>query len=211
MTKKFTARCRLPELVPVQDVTAEQEAARQEAGIRAATATKHKGEWCAQVPHDLEFTDTALFETHMRKVHGKTKISGTPKVRMWKAPKTTEEGTDFAPVGLEPGAEVTWTQPVPTGETVVRRRFDHAENRDIPFDVPVMRPTVRTGQVWSGAASPRSAWVIPTELLEDELAVQVRLDKASDDGAVEYVTSCLAGGRVRGAVDGPFELEEAAS
>lgn len=161
---RFNARCSFPDLIPVQDLTDEQEKAR------AASAVKHKGQWCAQVPHHFETQDPALFKDHMKSQHGRTIVrqiwSGSDNpapllaapVKMWTAPKLTEDGKPFEPKDLEPGATVAWQQ-------------DGVE---------------RTGQVWSGASYSKSAWVIPHELLEGERAVLLMQTKS---GAFAYTES----------------------
>jgi len=188
MRKSFKATCKLPAYKPVQDLTEADEK------VRSSTAVKHKGEWCALVPHDHEFTDPYLFDQHMLDVHG-AKLGAfrderaawtrhtLPKIppRMWRAARLTEDGTPFAPEDLKPGAAITWTQDVPTGETVRERRYDHEQKRDVWFDRAVTEQVERSGQVWSGGPYPRTVWVIPFELLADERVVLVGQDR---DGAI---------------------------
>lgn len=178
--KRFHAVCRLPVPVRVQDLTEEQEK------IRSSSAVKHKGEWCALVPHDHEFDDPYLFDEHMKSVHGRSiarKVwsdSDAPllpmPVKMWKPARLPQDGKPFEPTGLQPGATVTWRELVPTGETVREVRYDHEQKRDVYWDRPLRDWVERSGQVWSSLGA-KSAWVVPFEPFEGELAVCVHEEK----------------------------------
>lgn len=166
----FRGRCTLPDLVPVQDLTDEQEAARP----KGECAIKHQGQWCAVVPHVFETENAALFEAHMAD-HGKRALTSRRNIRAsWRPPRLSEGGKPFEPTGLEPGATITWTQLVPSGETETGRRYDYAQRRDIFFEVDVCRPVERSGQVWSAAYRPKSAWVRPLDPFPGEYAVLVQ-------------------------------------
>ncbi|EFQ82728.1 hypothetical protein HMPREF0063_11937 [Aeromicrobium marinum DSM 15272] len=142
---------------------------------------------------DFETGDRKQFEEHQRKVHGARFLrpSWAPSAR-WRAPKLTEEGIAFRPTGMEVGAEITWSQDVPTGQTQRVAGFNHVTKQDEYRDVPVTRRAERTGQVWSPGPAPRSAWVIPEDLLPGEMAVLLRRHSADSE---IYVDATLTNSR----------------
>lgn len=128
------------------------------------------------LPCAFSTEDATLFDAHMLDVHSQKPIKGYGDTaeykalhRLWRGPKLAEDGKPFEPAGLEPGATVTWSQLVETGETY----FDGELGRRVE-----QRKTVeRSGQVWSAAPGPRSAWVVPFEPLEGERCVLLALDR----------------------------------
>lgn len=170
MANQFTARCCVPYEVLVQDLTAADEAARADLPFGQRRARHLKGEYVARVPHTFATADRDLFEDHMRELHG-VKIGHclgggrllTPQPRGYRRPALRPEGRPFNPTGLQPGAMITWIEPVDTAETY----YDEELGRR----VVVKRSVERTGQVWSPGSPARSAWVIPEELRAGETAV----------------------------------------
>lgn len=179
--RKFHARCRIGRWVPLAEVLTWP---REDQPDGTRSRWDHKLE-CEVVPVtcDREFTDPAAFDQHMKDLHGKKPITGdsAPLVKRtrgkWRGPRLTDEGKPFEPKDLEPGATVTWRELVGTGVFRTERRYDYVTKQDIPFEVEEREPVERSGQVWSSAPYPKSAWVVPFEPFEGEFAVLVREDR----------------------------------
>lgn len=141
-----------------------------------------RGEHGRRVLCDFAFTDPYLFDQHMADVHELKSIKGYGDSaeykalhRLWRGPRLAEDGKPFEPTGLEPGATVTWSQLIETGETY----FDEELGRRVE-----QRQTVeRSGQAWSAGPAPKSAWVVPFEPLEGERCVLLVMDR---DGQPYY-------------------------
>lgn len=183
--KRFHAVCKLQRRKPEKTLTPEErrEATENEylrVFNREADRGRGRVEVCFPACQGFETEDRGLFEAHMADAHNITKGSYAPKkgggtkadvvpAKMWNGPRLTAEGKDFEPTGLQPGATVTWHELVPTGETYTEHTPELGTR-----EVVVREWAERSGQVWSLAPYPKSAWVIPFEKRDGELAVRVR-------------------------------------
>lgn len=165
-------------------------------------------------PEGLPFvTDSpTLFDAHMLEVHdrrlgqvwvdydrrkgGKFAVA-TPswvrdaakpwKYRAVKAPKP------FEPKPLEPGADVTWRECVPTGRTITEPAYTSEHTgQHIPASTrPESEWIERTGQAWSLGWN-NSVWVVPYLPARDELAVLVKQGRNDLHGASTWTRSASA-------------------
>jgi len=163
---RFQATCRLGVLKPFDALTPEEHTLAQEQGASAFWSRK-LGAHVVPLMCNYGTRDAHLFDAHMANVHGRK--LGTYQgmddrrpfyakdrlpVRMWKAPKLTEEGVPFEDAELKPGFQANWKQ----------------------------GGVQRTGQVWCAAGPAKSWWVVPDEPQDSpsgrlELAVMLTVDR----------------------------------
>lgn len=147
--------------------------------------------------HREAFTDgqQALFEEHFT-----TAPHRASRLKELTLPKPRLEGAHIArarpfnPTGRNPGAEVEWTQDVPTGRTEQRRVWNQSTRQDEWVEIPVLEPVHRRGQVWSAGYRAKSVWVIPFDEVADEVELAVLLVE-DREGVLRYSETCRSLGR----------------
>lgn len=123
---------------------------------------------CKKEGCDFETTIGSELATHM-KGHGRRPIV-VPKLPKLKKPGYVPAQTkpiEFdVPGKIITGSRVVWSELVDTGETYTDDETGRTR--------PVLERVTRSGQVWSLGGPSKSAWVVPYEPREGEIAVLVR-------------------------------------